>query len=183
MTKQNSFFNEVLRPVLVLVVICALIGTALALVNHATAPVIAANTEKANNETYFSVLPEADAFTPLDCTVEGVTACLKANNGAGYVVMAQAKGYGGQVPAAVAFDNDGNILRVQMMENSETPGLGTRVREDAFQDQFAGMTAQEKTLDDIDAITGATISSRAALSALNEAIAAYQEVTGGATNG
>ena len=65
-----------------------------------------------------------------------------------------------------------------MMENSETPGLGQKVTEDAFSGQFAGRDAVELTIDDVDAVTGATISSKAAVSAIDLAIAAYREIGG-----
>ena len=73
---------------------------------------------------------------------------------------------------------DGVILGVTMMDNSETPGLGQKVTEPAFSAQFAGKTAEPLTIDEIDAVTGATISSRAAVSAIDLAIAAYREIGG-----
>ena len=99
-----------------------------------------------------------------------------ADNGAGYVITAQAKGYGGQVPVMVAFGADGAIASVRFLDNSETPGLGQKVKDDAFQGQFSGMAAEAFTLDDIDAVTGATISSRAATTAINAAIEVYQSL-------
>lgn len=178
---MKNLWNSSLRPVAVLLVICAAVGAVLAGVNTMTAPVIAANEARAANETYFAILPEADSFTQLSCDLEGVTAVLRADNGAGYVVTAQAQGYGGQVPAAVAFSQEGEVLQVMMMSNEETPGLGQKVLEEDFCGQFAGRSAQTILLEDIDAISGATISSKAALSAVNLAIEAYQLVTGGQT--
>lgn len=90
---------------------------------------------------------------------EGVTAIYKADNDSGYVITAQAKGYGGEVPVMVAFNAEGTIEAVQFLDNDETPGLGQKVKSEAFQSQFSGMPAEEFGLSDIDAITGATISS------------------------
>lgn len=173
-----SVWKQYGLPVTVLLIICIVVGSLLAVVNQFTAPLIAINEEKANNETYFTALPEADAFTALACDIDGVTAVLQADNGAGYVITAESNGYGGEVPAAVSFDTEGNIIRVVMMSNDETPGLGQKVTEPSFAEQFAGIPAQELTLDEIDTITGATISSRAAMNAINLAIEAYQEITG-----
>lgn len=173
-------WNAAGKPILVLVLVCLLAGIILSSANLLTAPVIAANEEAANNLTYQAALPEADSFTPVDCDIVGVTAVLRADNGAGWVITAQARGYGGQVPAAVAFSNDGTITKVIMMSNDETPGLGQKVTEESFSGQFAGMPAEAFTIDDIDAVSGATISSRAAVSALNLAIEAFQYVSGGA---
>ena len=122
-----NLWNSSLKPVTVLVLVCLLAGIVLSSANQITAPVIAANEEAANNATYLEALPEADSFTPVACSVEGVISVLRADNGAGWVITAQSRGYGGQVPAAVAFSDDGAILRVVMMSNGETPGLGQKV--------------------------------------------------------
>ena len=175
-----KFWNSYLKPVTVLLAICVAVGAVLSGINAKTAPIIAANEEASRNETYFAALPQADSFTQLDCSIDGITAVLKANNGAGYVVTAQARGYGGQVPAAVAFSSDGTILQVIMMSNEETPGLGQKVTDEDFSGQFAGREAQPLTIDQVDAVSGATISSKAAVTAIDLAIEAYQQVTGGA---
>ena len=94
----------------------------------------------------------------------------------------------------VAFNSEGKIEAVQFLDNDETPGLGQKVKDEAFSGQFAGKDAAPLTLGtDIDAsslplTTGATVSSRAAANAVNKAIEAYgmlqagtpaaQEVTG-----
>ena len=171
-----------LRPTVILAVICLIATVMLAGLNRLTTPVIAANEAESANETYRALLPEADDFTQLPCEIEGVTAVMEADNGAGYVITAQSRGYGGQVSAAVAFSKDGIILGVAMMENSETPGLGRKVTEKAFSDQFVGRTAEAFTIDEIDAVTGATISSKAAVAAINLAIQAYEQI-GGSENG
>lgn len=167
-----------IRPTAILTVVCLLATLLLAGLNQLTTTVIAKNEEQTANETYTALLPEADGFTRLPCDIDGVTAVMEANNGTGYVITAQSRGYGGQVPAAVAFSADGTILGVTMMENSETPGLGQKVTEPAFSGQFTGRAAAEFTIDDIDAVTGATISSKAAVSAINLAILAYREIGG-----
>lgn len=79
---------------------------------------------------------------------------------------------------AVAFDEEGTITNVIGMDNTETPGLGTKVQLPDFTDQFLGRAAEPLTIDDIDAVTGATISSKAALAAVNEAIEAYRSAAG-----
>ena len=175
-----SFWNSAGKPVLVLVLVCLIAGIVLSSANMVTAPVIAANEEEEKAQTYFAALPEADHFTPVECAIENVTAVLQADNGAGWVITAQSRGYGGQVPAAVAFSPDGTILRVIMMANSETPGLGQKVTEEAFSQQFSGRAATAFTIDSIDAVSGATISSRAAVNAIDLAIEAFHEVSGGA---
>ncbi len=176
-----TFRKQYLRPVLVLVLICMVVGVALSAVNAVTAPIIAANDEATTLATYAEALPEADSFTQLECDIDGVSAVLVADNGAGYVIAAQARGYGGQVPLVVSFSNEGEILAVIIMDNDETPGMGKKVEDASFTDQFAGMAAQSITLDDIDAVSGATYSSKAVVNAINLAVSAFEQVTGGET--
>lgn len=179
--EKASLWSSVLKPAVVLVVICAIVGFLLGTVNNLTLPTIMANREARAWATYSSLIPEASDFVALECDVPGVTACMEAADGKGFAITAQAKGYSSQVPMAVAFDDEGVITNVIGMDNTETPGLGTKVKDAAFTDQFIGRAAEPMTLDDIDAITGATISSKAALAALNEAIEAYRTTAGDAS--
>jgi RnfABCDGE-type electron transport complex G subunit len=171
-------WDNFIKPIVVLGAICLISSVLLAFTNSATAPVIEANDARIANENRAALLPTADSFTQVKTDVEGVTEMYKADNDTGYVITASSKGYGGAVPVMVAFNMDGQIVAVKFLDNSETPGLGQKVKTAAFQDQFAGMTAEEFSLSDIDAITGATISSGAAVNAINDAVKAYQEATG-----
>ncbi len=176
-----SIFKDFIKPVLVLVIICLITSTLLAVTNNATAPVIETNSKAAADASRREVLPEADSFTLMEgLTNEYVTEVYKADNGAGYVITAQAKGYGGQVPVMVAFNTDGNIAAVKFLNNDETPGLGQKVKDAWFGEQFAGRQSDvelvlTKNGGDVDAISGATISSKAAVTALNGAREIYKE--------
>lgn len=171
---------ETIRPVVVLVVICMVAGALLGVVHSVTDPIATANAEKKAQETYAQLVPQAASFEPVDCSVEGCTAALEARDGSGnvvaHVIVAQSKGYGGQVPIAVAFGADGKVLSITAMSNEETPGLGTKIANDSYIGQYVGLGAESISADDIDLISGATISSKAALSAFNIAVTAYEEV-------
>ena len=176
MTTQSTFWKTAAKPVVVLVIICIVVGLLLGTTNAFTLPVITANREAAARALYSSLIPEARDFTPLACEAPGVSVCMRAEDEAGYIVVASSKGYAGPVPVAIAFNADGSIRRVNVMENKETPGLGTKVSEDFFTAQFNARPATPIGLEDIDTITGATISSKAALAAINEATQAYRSV-------
>jgi RnfABCDGE-type electron transport complex G subunit len=171
---------ETVRPVVVLVAICMLAGALLGVVHYVTDPVAQANADRKAQETYAQLVPQAASFEPVDCTVEGCTAALQARDASGaviaHVIVAQSKGYGGQVPIAVAFGTDGTVTSITTMANDETPGLGTKIANDSYIGQYVGLAAESITADDIDLISGATISSKAALSAFNIAVTAYEEV-------
>lgn len=175
-----KIWNDFVKPIVVLGTICLISSVLLAMTNGVTAPIIETNSARVANETRKSLLPQADTFTKVETSVAGVTEMYKAGNGTGYVVTASSKGYGGQVPVMVSFDTNGKIVAAKFLDNSETPGLGQKVKSAAFQKQFSGMAAEQFTLSDIDAISGATISSSAAVRAINAAITAYTTATGGA---
>ncbi len=174
-----KLWNDFLRPIVTLGVICAVTSALLAYTNGITAPIIEENTLRTANETRAALLPEAEgSFTEVEVDVENVTEAYAADNGAGYVISAAAKGYGGDVPVMVAFSADGTIEAVKFLDNDETPGLGQKVKDAEFQDQFAGREASEMTINDIDALSGATYSTNGALDGVNAAIKAYQTITG-----
>ena len=178
-SKQGISF----KPIIVLVSICAIAGVLLGVVHQVTAPVAAAIAEQRAQETYASLVPDAASFEAIETSVDGCTAALRAVDASGstvaYVVVAQSKGYGGQVPIAVAFTPDATVLSITTMPNSETPGLGSRIAEEFYIGQYVGKPAQTLAVEDIDVISGATISSKAALSAFNIAVQVFEEVQNG----
>ncbi len=174
---KKSVFNDFIKPIIVLATICIVTSALLALTNSITAPIILESELQAAQEQRNALLP-AKSFTKLETTIEGVTEVYKAEDDLGYVITAEANGYNGAVPVMVAFSSDGNILGVSFLPNTETPGFGQKVREEKFQIQFAKMPAQTITLSEIDAVSGATVSSSAAVEALNRAIKAYGQAHG-----
>lgn len=178
----DKVWKPILGPILALVAICIVTSFLLGITNQVTKPLIDENTKRAAEEAREVVLPEAEGFTQMDITVDNdnVTAMYKADNGAGYVFEAYGQGYGGQVPAMIAFDAEGNIAGVTFLENSETPGLGKNLETDpAFAAQFAGLPAQPVALTDIDQLASATISTNAALTAINAAADVYNRQIAG----
>ena len=94
------------------------------------------------------------------------------SNGAeiGFAFLAVGKGYGGLIDILVGLENETTIKGVTIVSHLESPGLGARITESAFTDQFTGVNIADVTLrqkgGEIDAITGATISSRAVVEAI-----------------
>ena len=169
------------RPVLVLVAICLVAGALLGVVHAKTAPIADAHAEQKALETYAALVPEASSFESVPCEVNGCTAALEARDAASaviaHIIVAQSKGYGGQVPIAVAFGPDSTVLAITAMANDETPGLGTKIANDSYIGQYVGLVAEPTDASQIDLISGATISSKAALAAFNIAVEAYEEVS------
>lgn len=152
--------NTIVKDAIVLFLITLISGTALGVVHEVTLEPIAEAQQKAANETYREVFPDASEFATTDeleaavekanedCSDWGygkvrVNACLEARNEAGellgYVVNStSSEGYGGDIQISVGIDNDNKILGLGFLTISETAGLGMKAKEPAFRDQFTG---------------------------------------------
>ena len=171
-------WNRIYKPIVVLVLVCIVVAGALAAANHVTEPVIEAATAERQDAARKELLPEADGFEPVEnVETEQVLEIYKATNGVGVVVTGTAKGYGGDVTVMVAFADDA-IKRIKVTQQTETKGIGSKVVESGtYWAQYEGLPAEPLTLgEDVDALTGATKSSRALLEAVNAAVEGYHEV-------
>lgn len=176
-----SNWDKIFKPIVVLCVICVVITGALAATNSATAPVIAEATAKAQAEARGELLPEANgAFSPVQgIEVENVDDVYAADNGTGWVITSNAKGYGGTITVMSSFTPDGQIKQIKVTEAQETPGFGSNVTDTpSYWTQYGGKDAGKALVlgQDIDAHNGATISSKALIKAVNSAIEAYNAI-------
>lgn len=174
---MKKSFNEIIKPVLVLVCICLVVTALLAYINSVTSPIIAKAEEEKTRQAMTEVLSEADSFEKLEIEnlPERVTEAYSATNGAGYVFMLTTKGYGGDMKLICGMDADGVIEQCKTLSHAETSGLGSKTAEDPYRNQYCGKSAE--TLGEVDAITGATISSNAYKNAIEDAFKAYDIVT------
>lgn len=180
MSKEQ--WNEYAKPIVVLVVICLVTSLLLAVTNSFTAPVIEENERRVAQAAYYELLPTAKNFENVEgWTTENVLEIVTDPDSGSYVVKAQGQGFGGMVPVIVAFGSDGKIIAVKFLENSETKGYGSRLYEEPeWASQFAGMPAENFTISDIDALSGATMSTKGAVAGINAAIDGFNEVKGAA---
>lgn len=190
MKKLN--FKEVIIPTVSLFIICAVATVLLALTNSITAPMIKDLAAKNAAETRKLVLAEANDFSEekkitLDGTeytyYEGLN---DKNELCGYIFTTQSKGYGGAVEVMTGVDKFGKVTGVETLTLNETAGLGMKAKEPAFRDQYKGKLGKINVVksnpgdEDIQALTGATITSTAVTNAVNTALELYNSVTGGA---
>ena len=173
---MKKSFNEIIKPVLVLVCICLVVTALLAYINSVTSPIIAKAEEEKTRQAMTEVLSEADSFEKLEIEnlPERVTEAYSATNGAGYVFMLTTKGYGGDMKLICGMDADGVIEQCKTLLHAETSGLGSKTAEDPYRNQYCKKSAE--TLGEVDAITGATISSNAYKNAIEDAFKAYDMV-------
>ena len=179
MKKSSSTWNDLLKPVVVLTVICLVVSGLLGLTNSITDPIIKKNAALAADAARIELLPEAtDGFEKVDCDMTGITEMYKAKNGSGYVISSTAKGYGGAIEYMSAYNMDGEIVNLKVLSCNVTPGLGMKIVERNFLDQFVGKN-EDLSKSNIDVITGATISSSATIEAMNYARAAFNQIAKG----
>ena len=158
-------------------VICILITAALAVTNGVTAPIIEQATLLAQENARKELVPDATGFEKVEgILVENVSEVYVSDNDHA-VITASAKGYGGPVVVMVAFTPEDTIRRIKVTQQTETQGLGSKIVSDPnFQASFTGLSAEPIELTDVDAISGATRSSKAVTAAVNAAIEAYSQI-------
>ena len=170
----------ILRLAGTLLAITAVTALLLGLVNYVTAPVIEAMEEEKKNAAMAQVL-EADTyekvadFTPT-ALVSALYEAVRDGETVGYVADVTSNGYGGAISITVGVDREGYVSGVSVTSHSETQGVGSKVVADqSVLDRFKGLTGPI-TLDSgdnaFDAVTGATVSSRAVTNGVNAALEA-----------
>ena len=109
----------------------------------------------------------------------------------GYVVtVTTSEGYGGVIQVSIGIAVDGTVKGIEMLSISETAGLGMNADTPEFKAQYADVLTEEFVVtktgataeNEIDAISGATITSNAVTNAVNSAIAYFNQVLGGSVN-
>lgn len=173
---MKKSFNEIIKPVLVLVCICLVVTALLAYINSVTSPIIAKAEQEKTEQAMSEVLADSDGFEKLEIEnlPDRVTEVYTATNGSGYVFMLTTKGYGGDMKLICGMKADGTIEQCKTLSHAETSGLGSKTAEDPYRNQYSGKSAD--TLSEVDAITGATISSTAYKNAIEDAFKAYDMI-------
>ena len=181
--------KEVIKPAVILFVICVAVSAALAGTNLLTADRIARAAAQKAEESRMVVLPEAEAFQEKEGEdgTHYIGLSKEASEGVvvGYVFETESKGYGGTVKVMTGINTEGNITGVIVLSHSETPGLGANAEKETFRDQYqqpvANLTGgiqvvkfQAPNEGEIQAMTWATITSTAVTNAVNLAIEQYQ---------
>lgn len=175
--------KQILRLVVTLFLITSVVASALAGVNAVTKDKIAAAREEKNQKAMRQVLPDGDNLKSISFSDDtGMVRQVYAPDGKGdagaYAVKVVAAGFGGEVTMMVGI-KDGTVAGVSVVSHSETPSLGAVAAAEsskgiAFRDQFVGMSGALAVTKDggaVDAITGATITSRAVTEGVNAALA------------
>lgn len=171
----------ILRLTLTLLLITSIVAGLLGLVNYLTEARIAALAQERAEAAMREVLP-ADTYEELSVPEEAapVTAAYRAGD-AGCVVRLSVNGFGGAIDLMVGVSREGSVTGVAVISHAETASLGANCTREDFRAQFLGKSgalAVTKDGGEIDALTGATVTSRAVTSAVAAALAFVEEVQG-----
>ncbi len=167
-----------------LTIACLLSGTIIAGVYSVTAPVAARERENLKTRAMQELVADAQTFKPIEGKTEWYAA-VKDGQTLAYVVPAESKGYGGAIKMVTAIGPDGKILNYKILIHNETPGLGDKAAQPKFANQFAGKgpadleVVKTPTDKNIQALTGATITSRAVTKGIREAAEEVARYTAG----
>lgn len=168
--------NKQIQLTVYLFIVTLICGVVLFKMNEATMPLISTQAEKEQNIALKKVLPEAMNFNLKEQNVfEGLS---KANKLCGYIFKVNSDGYGGKIEMLVGIANN-KITGISILSHSETPGLGAKANEPAFQQQFIAKTIEDAFIakKDVTAITGSTITSQAVANGIKKAIVNYKQLT------
>ena len=178
--------KQIIIPTVALFVICLVATALLALANNVTAPIIEKNSAESEAQSRMEVLEDAKSFEDKTCGKISYAVGLDENGQTvGMIFTTTSKSYGGDLVVMTGVDNEGKIAGIQILQISDTAGLGMKAQTDSFKDQFKGLVSgikvAKKSADhdsnEILALTGATITSNAVTTAVNEALENFKTIT------
>ena len=202
--------NKIIKNTLILTAITVVSGLLLGIVYNITKEPIAQAQENTKQEAYRAVLSDATSFEAVDFNSDSALSLLSENGYTsdeitevvegtddsgeviGYVISVQSsEAYDGTLELSVGIAADGTVKGVEMLDISETAGLGMKADEAEFKDQFKDKKVDKFTYtktgesgdDMIDAISGATITTNAVTNAVDSALVYYQNELGGSQMG
>jgi electron transport complex protein RnfG len=173
--KERGFrsMRKQLPAYVVLCVIALTAGLLLSVTNALTEGRIAEQNRIAANAARAKALPAAETFEEIplqgDTTLDNCYRGVAGGETVGYTAQTTVKGYGGNIEVVVGVDSSGAITGVNVggSEFAETAGLGAKTKDASFTNQFAGLSEKAVLKDNIDSVTGASISSGAVVNGVN----------------
>ncbi len=185
--KKESNFRLICVPAIVLLLISGVAALLLGLVNDVTKDVIAGREREETAAAMREVMRDAAEFSE-EKTAENDVLYYEAlsSDGSvcGYVFTTTGKGYGGEIKVLTGVGADGAVTGIAFLSIDETPGMGMKAQNDDFKNQYngksgtLGVSKTGRSDTEIQAITGATITSKAVTSAVNDALACFAKLNG-----
>jgi electron transport complex protein RnfG len=173
--------RDIIKMGLILLLITSISGLLLGVTNSMTEGIILERAMAGDIASMQNLIADADTFdavtgegiddAPL---VQEVFAGKQGDEVVGYTIKVNPSGYGGAIEIMVGISTANDITGVEILSQTETPGLGSKVTEPEFREKFIGKSTTESTA--VDAIAGATVSSDAVNHGVRTAVLLYEEV-------
>ena len=156
---------------LILGIISFVAAVLLSLTYILTKPIIAQQELNSERESISAFLPNIDKIEKIENEGKVYYKCYSQGRLIGYGLVIFAPGYSSEIKVMIAVDKQKIIKGIKVLEQQETPGLGSKIAEDEFTEQFKNKKAEELILgENIDAISGATISSEAVIETVEKRV-------------
>lgn len=172
--------REIIKLGLILLVITSVAGLVLGGVNSLTAEIIEERALEESIEAIEAFFPESDDAGVIDDAdvlgydlVDEVYEVMDGDTVIGYTIKTVPNGYDGPIEMLTGVNMDGEIVGVEIISQSETPGLGDLITGDDFKGQFVGQTTDSEV--EVDVLSGATVSSNAVRNGVNAAATVFEE--------
>jgi len=169
---------KILKLALFLAIVAGLSGAALSFVYSVTDPMIQEAAIASEKENLVKIYNSGEEFKAIESntadypSIQGIYEATSGGSTKGYIYKTSAQGYGGKVVILIALDKDGTYKGFEVVDcTTETKGIGDKILQDSFKDSIVGQEIGSP----IDTISGATYSSTAVVTGIEEATAHYQE--------
>jgi len=177
---------DIIKSIFILTFICLFVAGALAVVNNFTSAKINSDAVERAFDSRSKIIPEADGFAPINIESlsglpESVTEIYETTNNIGYIFTVSVKGFGREnMRLLCGVGMDGRIISSNkddlVVSHTETPSYFNRVFSELHLSGFWGSSKSE--IEQIDAVSGATVSSNALKSAFIYALTAFELISG-----
>ena len=175
--------KEVVHIIATLTLIGVIAGGSLSLVNNWAAPKIAINQKAETERAIYLVHLDGQRYEEIkNAGFEVYRVFNEADSSVGYSLVYSGNGFQGKIKLMIGLSDDiSKITSIEVLEQSETPGLGTKILEPPYKDQYNGLVTtpavklvkglEPSNPNEVQSITGATISSRAVVTIVNDGVA------------
>jgi len=178
---QHKLNKNIIAITLNLTIACVISGVIIAGTYQLTAATAKKRSIEIKNKSMKNLVTAADTFKSIKGKPDWVEA-KKGNKTVAYIVPSESKGYGGIIRLLIAIDTNGKVIDYNVLDSKETPGLGDKASSNLFKDQYKGKTTKNmkivkdiKNKENIQAISGATITSNAVNNGVREAVISVEK--------
>lgn len=187
--------KETIKLGVILLLFSVFAAGVLGFTNKVTSPIIEKREKEETEAAYKEILRDAEGFEQIEesklaelktkySKLVDVVKATKDGKTLGVLITTNGGGYGGDITIMTGVE-DGKIVAIKVLKHKETPDIGTHIEDANFQEEFKGLSAEDnvtlvatkKNEQDVEKISGSTVSSRGVIAAVNLAIDTYKEIS------